>query len=69
MKTTVIDVMTREVVVAREEAGFKETVEVMRQGRVSALPVLDSGNPPEDPAGKRRSSHSVPSQRKGESHV
>ena len=44
MNTTVGDVMTRQVIAAREEADFKEVVAVMRQGHVSALPVLNSGN-------------------------
>lgn len=44
MKTSVADVMTSRVVAAREEAGFKKIIEVMRHGHVSALPVLDSAN-------------------------
>jgi CBS domain-containing protein len=44
MNTTVGEVMTCQVMAAREEADFKEIVAVMRHGRVSALPVLDSRN-------------------------
>lgn len=44
MHTTVGEVMTCQVMAAREEADFKEIVAVMRHGRVSALPVLDSDN-------------------------
>jgi CBS domain-containing protein len=44
MNTTVSDVMTRQVIAAREEADFKEIVAVMRRGHVSALPVLDTEN-------------------------
>jgi CBS domain-containing protein len=44
MNTTVGEVMTCQVIAAREEADFKEIVAVMRHGRVSALPVLDSEN-------------------------
>jgi CBS domain-containing protein len=44
MKTTVGEVMTCQVMAAREEADFKEIVAVMRHGHVSALPVLDSEN-------------------------
>jgi CBS domain-containing protein len=44
MNTTVGEVMTCQVMAAREEADFKEIVAVMRHGHVSALPVLDSQN-------------------------
>jgi CBS domain-containing protein len=44
MNTTVGEVMTCQVMAAREEADFKEIVAVLRHGRVSALPVLDSEN-------------------------
>jgi CBS-domain-containing membrane protein len=44
MNTTVSDVMTRQVIAAREDADFKEIVAVMRHGHVSALPVLDAEN-------------------------
>lgn len=44
MSTTVGAVMTRRVIAAHEGAQFKEIVEVMRAHRVSALPVVDSGN-------------------------
>src|SRR5215472_1842222 len=44
MSTTVGEVMTCQVIAAREEADFKEIVAVMRHGHVSALPVLDSEN-------------------------
>lgn len=41
-QTTVADVMTRKVVAARQDAEFKEIVEVLRNAHVSALPVLDA---------------------------
>ena len=44
MNTTVGEVMTCQVMAAREEADFKEIVAVMRHGHVSALPVLDPQN-------------------------
>lgn len=44
MKTTVADVMTDRVVAAREGAGFKEIIQVMRGHRLSALPVVDAHN-------------------------
>lgn len=44
MNTTVGEVMTCQVMAAREEADFKEIVAVMRHGHVSALPVLDLEN-------------------------
>jgi CBS-domain-containing membrane protein len=44
MNTTVSDVMTRQVIAAREDADFKEIVAVTQHGRVSALPVLDAEN-------------------------
>ena len=44
MNTTVGEVMTCQVMAAREEANFKEIIAVMRLGHVSALPVLDSEN-------------------------
>jgi CBS domain-containing protein len=44
MSTTVGEIMTCQVIAAREEADFKEIVAVMRHGHVSALPVLDSEN-------------------------
>ena len=44
MNTTVGEVMTCQVMAAREEANFKEIIAVMRHGHVSALPVLDSEN-------------------------
>ncbi|MFJ4467439.1 CBS domain-containing protein [Streptomyces sp. NPDC089424] len=40
---TVSDVMTRTVVASSSGAAFKEIVRVMRQWRVSALPVVDEG--------------------------
>jgi CBS-domain-containing membrane protein len=43
MQTTVRDVMAPQVVAAREDAEFKEILAVMHRGRVSALPVVDSG--------------------------
>lgn len=43
-QTTVADVMTRNVVVTRENAEFKEIVEVMCNAHISALPVLDAEN-------------------------
>ncbi|MGZ5289845.1 MAG: CBS domain-containing protein [Actinomycetota bacterium] len=39
---TVREVMTRTVVTAPEEAPFKELVQVMREYRVSALPIVDA---------------------------
>lgn len=44
MNTTVGEVMTCQVMAAREKADFKEIVAVMGHGHVSALPVLDSEN-------------------------
>lgn len=44
MHATVGDVMTRRVVAATEDAGFKEIAAMMRGNRVSALPVVDSQN-------------------------
>jgi CBS-domain-containing membrane protein len=44
MNTTVGEVMTCQVMAARERADFKEIVAVMGHGHVSALPVLDSEN-------------------------
>ena len=44
MNTTVGEVMTCQVIAAREQADFKQIVAVMRHGHVSALPVLDSEN-------------------------
>jgi CBS-domain-containing membrane protein len=41
---TVGEVMTRRVVAATENAGFKHIVAMMRGNRVSALPVVDSQN-------------------------
>lgn len=41
MDTRVEDVMTRDVVPVRETAGYKEIIAVMRERRVSAVPVLD----------------------------
>ena len=41
-QTTVADVMTRNAVVARENAEFKDIVGIMRKAHVSALPVLDA---------------------------
>jgi CBS domain-containing protein len=41
---TVGEVMTRRVVAATENAGFKQIVAMMRGNRVSALPVVDSQN-------------------------
>ena len=43
-QTTVADVMTRNAVVARENAEFKDIVGIMRKAHVSALPVLDAEN-------------------------
>ncbi len=42
METRVEDVMTRDVVTVRDTAGYKEIIAVMRQRRVSAVPVLDA---------------------------
>jgi CBS-domain-containing membrane protein len=42
MKRVVEDVMTRTVVVVREQAPFKEVVRLMDEYRVSALPVVDA---------------------------
>ena len=42
MASTVSDVMTRNVVAVRKDAGFKDIVQVMRARRFSAFPVLDS---------------------------
>ncbi len=44
MNSSVKDVMTRSVVAVRETAGFKEIITAMRRRRVSAFPVLDSGD-------------------------
>jgi CBS domain-containing protein len=44
MNTTVGEVVTCQVIAAREQADFKQIVAVMRHGHVSALPVLDSEN-------------------------
>lgn len=44
MPNLVADVMTYNVVAVRRDAEFKEIVEVMHRRRVSAFPVLDSGN-------------------------
>jgi CBS domain-containing protein len=41
MRRTVQDVMTKDVVVAREETPFKQVVDLMQRRRVSALPVVD----------------------------
>jgi CBS-domain-containing membrane protein len=41
VKTTVQDLMTRTVVVVKQDAPFKEIVRLMDEHRVSALPVLD----------------------------
>lgn len=41
MRTTVADVMTREVVTIEPSTPFKEVVRRLREARVSALPVLD----------------------------
>jgi len=40
--STVSDVMTRNVVAVRKDAGFKDIVQVMRSRRFSAFPVLDA---------------------------
>jgi CBS domain-containing protein len=42
MKTTVQDVMTREVVSVSESTTFKEIVELLARNRISAVPVLDA---------------------------
>lgn len=44
MPSLVADVMTYNVVAVRQEAEFKEIVEVMHRRRVSAFPVLDAGD-------------------------
>ena len=44
MNATVKDVMTTHVVAVREAASFKEMAARLREQRVSAFPVLDSGN-------------------------
>ncbi|MFJ1967317.1 CBS domain-containing protein [Streptomyces sp. NPDC087903] len=44
MPYLVSDVMTRTVVALREGAAFKDIARTMRRRKVSALPVLDSGN-------------------------
>lgn len=41
-QTTVADVMTRRVMAARQDAKFKEIVEVLQAAHISALPILDS---------------------------
>jgi CBS domain-containing protein len=41
MHSLVKDVMTKDVVAVRDMAGYKDIVAVMRQRRISALPVLD----------------------------
>ena len=41
MKTNVADLMTTEVVSVDETAGFKQMVELIKQHRISALPVVD----------------------------
>jgi CBS domain-containing protein len=41
MATTVRDVMTRRVLAAHEDAGFKDIVMILRRGRFSSLPVID----------------------------
>jgi CBS domain-containing protein len=41
---TVSEVMTRRVVAATEGAEFKQIAAMMRENRVSALPVVDSQN-------------------------
>jgi CBS domain-containing protein len=41
MASTVGDVMTRDVVAVRKDAQFKDIVQVMRERKFSALPVLD----------------------------
>lgn len=41
MKTNVADLMTTEVVSVDEAAGFKQMVELIKQHRISALPVVD----------------------------
>ncbi len=44
MKSSVRDVMTRNVAAVRETAGYKSIVTAMRRRRVSALPVLDTAD-------------------------
>jgi CBS-domain-containing membrane protein len=44
MTTLVAEVMTFNVVAVREEAEFKDIAAVMQRRRISAFPVLDSGN-------------------------
>ena len=44
METQVADVMTRRVIAAKEDAGFKEIVAIMRDNKISALPVIDDHN-------------------------
>lgn len=41
--TKVRDIMTISVVAVREDAGFKEMVTILRNRRISALPVIDAG--------------------------
>lgn len=44
MHSLVKDVMTKDVVAVRETAGYKDIVAVMRQRRISALPVVDGAD-------------------------
>jgi CBS domain-containing protein len=44
MHSLVKDVMTKDVVAVRDTAGYKDIVAVMRQRRISALPVLDGAD-------------------------
>ena len=44
MHSLVKDVMTKDVVAVRDMAGYKDIVAVMRQRRISALPVLDGAD-------------------------
>ncbi len=44
MKTTVRDVMTTDVVALPESADYKQIITVLRQRRVSAVPVVDTAN-------------------------
>ena len=44
MTTTVSEVMTRQVVALREDAGYKEIVTALRHYHVSACPVIDQQN-------------------------
>ena len=42
---TVASLMTREVITADVECSFKELVQLLEDNKISAVPVLDGGNP------------------------